>query len=332
MCYHFFFAVVIDKRHDKNCDIGQFELAFRQPAVSVPTYIGMDLTVQGVGIRKPLVPKQKVVEINMPPDASPVATNKSGNKNDSNNLSAAQTGALNNSELAQRTRNKLYHSMNHHKTDRSSRGSMASSPRTSPGGSTVAQVRSEKPRRAERTTTLPAPTKHHVDNNDNSTSENKGGSTGHTARGMHTYDESMSRVVENLLENPRDVFYRSRSFDDVPFVRQGFKGNSSIKSHNENPSDKEGTDFNTNTNASGRDLSEVVIRFPRLPYANLKISYKNLQFKPTLRYAKAPPSDRQAHYNGVMRGKGMSGKLAQGVLGEEPHPSQYSLWLNPNDH
>ena len=56
--YHILFmsifsSVVVDRRFDKNCDIGAFELAFKQPVVNVPPYIGINLCVEGQPIRRP---------------------------------------------------------------------------------------------------------------------------------------------------------------------------------------------------------------------------------------------------------------------------------------
>ncbi|XP_043296621.1 protein monoglycylase TTLL8 [Cervus canadensis] len=44
--------VVVDRKADRNCDIGNFELLWRQPAVELPTSQGSDLLVEGVGMRK----------------------------------------------------------------------------------------------------------------------------------------------------------------------------------------------------------------------------------------------------------------------------------------
>lgn len=48
-----FVSVAVDRRYDRNSDTGRFELAYKQPMVAQPPYIGINLTVEGQSIRKP---------------------------------------------------------------------------------------------------------------------------------------------------------------------------------------------------------------------------------------------------------------------------------------
>ena len=59
--------IVLDRREDKNADIGRFELAFKQPFIPVPNYMGCTLTVEGTGLRPP-VAKTKVKPLEKPED------------------------------------------------------------------------------------------------------------------------------------------------------------------------------------------------------------------------------------------------------------------------
>ncbi|XP_045146606.1 protein monoglycylase TTLL8 [Echinops telfairi] len=44
--------VVVDRKLDRNCDIGNFELLWRQPIVELPPFSGSDLCVEGVSFKK----------------------------------------------------------------------------------------------------------------------------------------------------------------------------------------------------------------------------------------------------------------------------------------
>ncbi|XP_072026356.1 LOW QUALITY PROTEIN: tubulin tyrosine ligase 3-like [Amphiura filiformis] len=57
MCYDVIedtMKVVLDRKYDKNCDTGDFELAFKQISVAQPQYVGQALSVEGAAVRRPL--------------------------------------------------------------------------------------------------------------------------------------------------------------------------------------------------------------------------------------------------------------------------------------
>ena len=37
--------MILDRKRDKNCDVGLFELMYKQPMVDVPLYVGKALNV-----------------------------------------------------------------------------------------------------------------------------------------------------------------------------------------------------------------------------------------------------------------------------------------------
>ncbi len=45
--------MVIDRRYDRNCNVGRFELIYKQTMTQVPQYIGIDLTLAGTHIKRP---------------------------------------------------------------------------------------------------------------------------------------------------------------------------------------------------------------------------------------------------------------------------------------
>uniref|UniRef100_A0A8C6RB35 Tubulin tyrosine ligase-like family, member 8 n=1 Tax=Nannospalax galili TaxID=1026970 RepID=A0A8C6RB35_NANGA len=61
--------VVVDRRLDRNCDIGNFELLWRQPAIELPPFNGSDLCVEGISVKK--AKKQMPPITNLDPACGP---------------------------------------------------------------------------------------------------------------------------------------------------------------------------------------------------------------------------------------------------------------------
>ncbi|KAM7317484.1 hypothetical protein ACRRTK_023786 [Alexandromys fortis] len=55
--------VVVDRKLDRNCDIGNFELLWRQPAVELPPFNGSDLCVEGISMKKAKKPMPPITNL-----------------------------------------------------------------------------------------------------------------------------------------------------------------------------------------------------------------------------------------------------------------------------
>ena len=52
--------VILDRREDKSCDVGRFELAFKQQFIAIPNYMGCSIAVEGTALKNNLSTKTKV--------------------------------------------------------------------------------------------------------------------------------------------------------------------------------------------------------------------------------------------------------------------------------
>ncbi|XP_022375048.1 protein monoglycylase TTLL8 [Enhydra lutris kenyoni] len=58
--------VVLDRRADRSCDIGNFELLWRQPTVELPPFHGSDLCVEGISVRRARKQMPPISSVNFP--------------------------------------------------------------------------------------------------------------------------------------------------------------------------------------------------------------------------------------------------------------------------
>uniref|UniRef100_A0A8D0G978 Tubulin tyrosine ligase like 8 n=1 Tax=Sphenodon punctatus TaxID=8508 RepID=A0A8D0G978_SPHPU len=64
--------VVIDRKSDKNCDTGKFELLWKQPLLDLPPFNTTDLFVEGVGMKRPKLQSASITNLNFLKPLSPL--------------------------------------------------------------------------------------------------------------------------------------------------------------------------------------------------------------------------------------------------------------------
>ncbi|XP_051996421.1 tubulin monoglycylase TTLL3 isoform X2 [Xyrauchen texanus] len=69
--------VVLDRRCDRNTHTGGFQLIYKQAAVEVPQYVGVNLLVEGTSIRRPRAPVYKPLSQPQPEPLSKITSHRS---------------------------------------------------------------------------------------------------------------------------------------------------------------------------------------------------------------------------------------------------------------
>jgi hypothetical protein len=88
--------VVIDRKYNRNCDTGRFEMVYRAPIVAQPTFVGLDLRVDGHAYKKnPVGQFYTPTNLNFPNNASVnISVNKSNENVEVLNSSRREGSAL----------------------------------------------------------------------------------------------------------------------------------------------------------------------------------------------------------------------------------------------